>query len=501
MSRARKLLAVSVLGILAIASAVATAHAAFGFLTSVQPYAAPVGSDYKIKPLLSVGDQVRRTSNSSQNVQMVGIPDGLGIARENGRRTVYMNHELTRSTVSEPVIGQPKLRGAFVSTFNLRHDGSVTSGDVAYDEVYQENTYVGPIATTDNTTSAFGRFCSGFLADHQVGFSEPVFLTGEESSGADTFDGKGGQSVAVVDGKAYALPKLGRFSKENQVVLPHTGLKTVILVLEDGPATPDSQLYMYVGQKVPFSKNVLRRNGLDNGKLYTFVGGAGVQHEGNLLAGNTTGSWVEIPGADAMTDVQLEAATDAVGAMGFVRIEDGAGNAKAPGQFHFVTTGANFPAGSPYNKLGRLYRLDLNKHNPTAASKLTVIYNADTVIANGGDTALSPDNMEVNGRYVMIQEDGTSESRTVMGSKGRDGSIFRYDLKNNYAAKRVATLAPPGRDGIAVGPGVWESSGIIETTSEFGPNSWLIDVQAHGPSTAPAPGTVEDGQLLLMLPR
>lgn len=501
MSRARKLLAVSVLGILAIASAVATANAAFGFLTSVQPYAAPVGGDYKLKPLLSVGDQVRRTSNSSQKVQMVGLPDGLGIARHHGKRTVYMNQEMTSPTVSEPVIGQPKLRGAFVSTFNLHHDGSVASGDIAYDEVYQENTYVGPIATTDNATAAFSRFCSGFLADHQVGFSEPVFLTGEESDGADTFDGKGGQSVAVVDGKAHALPKLGRFAKENQVVVPHTGLKTVIMVLEDGPSTPDSQLYMYVGQKVPFSHNVLRRNGLDNGKLYAFVGGPGIQHEGDLPAGNTTGSWALVPGAEAMTAAQLETATDAVGAMGFVRIEDGAGNALAPGQFHFVTTGSSFPAGSPYNELGRLYRLNLNKFNPTAASKLTVVYNADTVVAGGGDTALSPDNMEVNGRYVMIQEDGTTESRAVMASKGRDGSIWRYDLKHNYAAKRVATLAPPGRDGIAVGPGVWETSGIIETTGEFGWNSWLFDVQAHRPTTAPAPGTVEDGQLMLMLPR
>jgi hypothetical protein len=32
----------------------------------------------------------------------------------------------------------------------------------------------------------------------------------------------------------------------------------------------------------------------------------------------------------------------------------------------------------------------------------------------------------------------------------------------------------------------------------FGPRAWLFDVQAHAPTAAPAPGTVEDGQLLLM---
>ncbi len=41
---------------------------------------------------------------------------------------------------------------------------------------------------------------------------------------------------------------------------------------------------------------------------------------------------------------------------------------------------------------------------------------------------------------------------------------------------------------------------MLDTTHIFGPGSWLIDVQAHAPTTAPAEGTVEDGQLLLMIP-
>jgi hypothetical protein len=45
---------------------------------------------------------------------------------------------------------------------------------------------------------------------------------------------------------------------------------------------------------------------------------------------------------------------------------------------------------------------------------------------------------------------------------------------------------------------VWETSGIIDTAGLFGAGSWLFDVQAHGPTTAPAPNTVEDGQLVLL---
>lgn len=61
-------------------------------------------------------------------------------------------------------------------------------------------------------------------------------------------------------------------------------------------------------------------------------------------------------------------------------------------------------------------------------------------------------------------------------------------------------LDPPGHDGIPVGPGVWETSGIIDTSPFYGRDSWLFDVQAHPPTTAPAPNTVEDGQLMIMTP-
>ncbi|MBI5311144.1 MAG: DUF839 domain-containing protein [Actinobacteria bacterium] len=500
MTRARKLLAVSALGLIAALAVTASAAAAFGFLTSVKPYAVPAGGEYDVKPLLSVADQVPETSDPSKRYQMIGLPDGLGIAKIHGKRTVLMNHEAGRSVLSEPTIGEPLNRGAFVSAFKLAKDGSVLSGERAYDTVFDEDTLVGPAADATNATSAFSRFCSAFLADRSVGFSEPILLTGEESGGSDTYGGKGGISAAVFDNEIHTLPKLGRFAKENQVVVPHTGRKTVIFVLEDGPSTPDSQLYMYVGTKVPGAASVLRRNGLDNGKLYAFVAGAGVAHEGDLPSGSTTGNWAEIPNADTLTDVQLETAADAAGAMGFIRIEDGAGNPLAPGQFHFVTTGANFPAGSPYNKLGRLYRVNFNPFNPTGTTKLSVVYNADTVLASGGDTAISPDNIDVNGRYLMIQEDGTSESRVEMTAKGREGSVWRYDLWNGYASERVAELDPPGRDGVMTTAGIWETSGIIETTGEYGYDSWIFDVQAHRPTTAPAPNTIEDGQLMLMTP-
>jgi hypothetical protein len=194
--------------------------------------------------------------------------------------------------------------------------------------------------------------------------------------------------------------------------------------------------------------------------------------------------------------------------MTFVRQEDGAYNPNVRNEFFFVTTGSSSGPDEGVNELGRLYSLRLRPENLLRRATLTIVYNADTVVRAGGDTALSPDNIDASRKYLMINEDGTTESRAVMAAKGRDGSIWRFDVVKRKAqavgvdvstAARVAQLDPPGRDGVPVGPGVWETSGIIDTSSLFGEDTWLSDVQAHPPTTAP-PGTVEDGQLFLMTP-
>jgi hypothetical protein len=212
--------------------------------------------------------------------------------------------------------------------------------------------------------------------------------------------------------------------------------------------------------------------------------------------------WVEIPNAGSLSESQLEAASDEAGAIRFARPEDGAFNKRDRNEFFFVTTGG--AAGA--NELGRLYSLRIHPGNPTKDGELTIVYNADEVVDGGGDIAISPDNIDTSDDHLMINEDGTTESRLVMADLGRDGSIWRFDIVRGpvgvdaSSAVRVAELDPPGRDGAAVGPGIWETSGIIDASQLFGENAWLFDVQAHSPTVAPAPSTVEDGQLLLLLP-
>lgn len=378
------------------------------------------------------------------------------------------------------------------------------SGEPAYDVIVDtEQGLERPPAQVGNATPAFVRFCSGTLAWLDAGFDRPIYFCGEENPAPGTFDGKGGLATAIFDKKLYTLPHLGHFQHENTPVRPHPGPETVLVLMEDNGIGFDSQLYLYVGEK-EFAPGAspLTRNGLIGGRFYVFVSTTpGMVNEAAFQSGSIDGQWVELMGVASMNEAQLEAASDAVNAFGLAKAEDGAWSKHDKDEYFFNSTGDGLNAPTVVgNHFGRTYRLDFNEDDITGPCTLSILYNADLVVAAGGDIALTPDNIDVGKRYIMVCEDGTGFSRNVMAAKGRDGQIWRYDLKNDYAATPVVSVKPPGRDGVVVGAGVWETSGVLDAEHLFGRNSWLFDVQAHPPTTAPAPNTVEDGQLLLLLP-
>src|SRR5215211_291971 len=519
--------------LVALTLAATTALAGIAVGKPDKPYARGL-SGWETEAILGVGEQVDETGNAGAKYQMVGIPDGLGVLRRGKRIRVFMNHEMTNTTLSEPRVGRPRQEGAFVSEWVLNKRGEVVSGRRAFDTVYQDNTLVGDAAVESNSTRGFGRFCSAFLAGRGVGFDRPIFFANEEAgpeTGLPTpsFDSKGSQSVAIFNQQAHALSKLGHFPRENTIVMRGTGNRTVILSTEDGPRSTDSQLYLYVGRKDRSSRDPLRRNGLDNGKLYALASDDARDDENQLLQGDTLHvHWAEIPGADQLTDVQTEAAADAAGAFGFVRIEDGEFRPNAKREFWFVTTGdqAARPEADPHtNELGRLYRLRFDGRDPLAGATLTQAYNADQ-LTPAQDGPLSPDNLDVTKRFAMINEDGTAGgsptdreagtdvttgSRDDMDRRNRDGSIWMVPLataSDPASFTRVAELVGRSEGGWDGKPtvdehgnraGVWETSGIVDAQRAFGRSSFLFDVQAH--TTTPPGGptvTGEDGQLLLL---
>src|SRR4030095_9916807 len=118
-------------GALTLALAVMVVVAGAGLAaTSVKPYVVPVGARYQVRALFSVDDKVPLLGGTAgQQYRMVGIPDGLGAhPNGDGTSTLYMNHELGFTALSEPVVGGPKNRGAIVSQWLLHGDGAHGAG-------------------------------------------------------------------------------------------------------------------------------------------------------------------------------------------------------------------------------------------------------------------------------------------------------------------------------------------------------------------------------------
>lgn len=531
----------SILAGLALAS---TLHAQ-GFKTSEFPYMAdqPNG-DFNYEPLVTVGDRVPLTGVPLKEFAMAGIPDASGIYRDRvtGEIILFCAHEVGQDVLSTAIPGETPFRGAYVSRYVLNEDGSVASGSVAYTEVFKENVLWGE-TPREGAASAFTRFCSGSFAGPQQGFDRPMFITNEETFGRAQFstnttnnpdgDGLGAQSVAIFDGKMHTLPALGRVGRENTVVQPRRDSKTVVISTED--AGSPSYVYMYVGTKLRRSASGLDKNGLTNGSVYVLCSRDQHDNEGTFTSGSLPVQWRMIPNAKNLSDVQLLTAADAIGAFGFVRVEDTEFDPAAPTRNLFLAT----TGGSRSNRLGRLYQLSMNPSKPEKDGTLTVVYNADDIItpggsytgavatslvaANGGtadnlgsytraagdidngvDFPVSVDNIAVTKDFIVIQEDRNTPADEVFAKYNRNGAIWTLDRNNGNQAKLQSTFnyaQIEARDGH--GPltaGRWESSGVVATDEFFGPGSFITFVQAHGQTNVYPAGTPDNRSIRTNIP-
>src|SRR5829696_3547468 len=147
-----------------------------GEFTQERPYlVAEDPNTLEIQPLLTSGEAI-------DDYQMAGTPDGLGAYVDGDDVVVFMNHEWRRGE-------ENNLTDARVSLLTLDPStAAVTSGDYVIDG-----------------SEGYRSFCSAFLAGPEVGFDEPVFLTGEENVEGE----HGGISLAVDrDGTVTELPWL-----------------------------------------------------------------------------------------------------------------------------------------------------------------------------------------------------------------------------------------------------------------------------------------------------
>jgi hypothetical protein len=499
-----------------------------GFRTSDPPLLTPLAPGASVTPIISVGDRVR-------DFRFESIPDGISLSL-NGRGTmdVYVNHETslvpfpaTRSDFTNSLVSRMRLN---------QHSAGVLRGDylVGDDSNYQ-------------------RFCSNFLAGSAQGFERELLLTNEEardivlregyawhppSVSLDEPSAEQAGVVVAVDQRSGAhrtIYGMGRFNHENDVAVPGYS-HPIVLSSDDTFDAPGSQLYMFSAP----SANALW-NDSASGTLYAFVADdPNVNDYGDFPAANgASGHFVAVPrglatgkrpdGTDARAaDFGFPAppagipdgpqwaleywSHNVVRALQFIRIEDLAYDRSTPNVVYFADTGEpraiddgagrlrRGPSGTrgPYPN-GRIFKMVLDPTDPQHVLSLSVIVDADALGYDNPAALHQPDNVETTANSLLITEDPGGHNQ---GAGIGYAKVWRYTLPSG-PLERVAQVDQSHRP--ALPPGSWESSGIVDASSAFGPGSFLIDVQAHGweLETAPSPfqGVTlmrEAGQLMLL---
>ncbi len=137
-------------------------------------------SDWKIHTLMSVGDHFAK-----KNYRFVGIPDGLGVNKENNSKVkIYMNHEIAND---KGVARSHGGKGAFVSQWTLDLNSlKIRSGEDLIKNVmtWNRDKKIFEVSFNEN----INRLCSADLPEKSAfydsknnkGFDGRIFMSGEE---------------------------------------------------------------------------------------------------------------------------------------------------------------------------------------------------------------------------------------------------------------------------------------------------------------------------------
>lgn len=467
---------------------------ATGPSTTTNPYLLASEPNVSFTSIATVGD-VLDTKDDGTPYRMVGIPDGLGaFDNGDGTFTVLMNHEL-RADVG--IVRDHGAKGAFVSQLVI--DKSTLQVVSAQDAIQTLKLWNDATLSFQDATYAIGRLCSADLAatsayswtaaDGTVyGTTDRIFLTGEEN-------GTEGKEFGVVvtgaeAGTAYELAYTGLFSWENAVSSPFSQLKTINIGTDD---TGGGQVYVYIGEKQT-TGNAVEKAGLVGGDLYGIKVAnlaSSNNDETNANAGAGAFTLVKLgkdengdgtPDGDvsAMTGVELNARSEAVGVAGWLRPEDVHFDPTNPNVFYFVTTNA-------FNNPSWLYR-----------GTFTDIANPEV----GGTIEAMLDGTE--GQQMLDNITVTDEGKLILqedpGNQTYLARVWLYDPVTETLieqAEHDAALFTPGLPGFITRDE--EASGVIDVTAILGDADtqvFLMTDQIH--ASANDAELVEKGQLTLM---
>ena len=512
--RSVQLLAFSVMAALSVA-ALPVAAANGGFKTTAPSMLDPVMAGVEVVPLLTVGDPV-----GDDGYVFDSIPDGISIdLRGKGRVDAYVNHE----TSLVPFPGN-------LSDFN--------NSQVSRIALNQNSMGVLNAQYVITSDSNYQRFCSNFLATETEGFDREILFTNEEATDvvnrigtawpATPANGSDAEQAGVVvaldikSGEHRTIYGMGRHNHENSVAIPGFD-DLVVLSGDDTFSAPSSQLYSYIAPDTDAVWN-------DQGSLFAFKSDvAAINDYGDLVLGaSVSGRFIPVPrhiatGLLTPTTAQavLENWSNSENVFQFIRVEDIAYDRNDPNIVYFAdtgepraiadaTTGRLIRGGSsttgPYPN-GRIFKMVLDEEDPTVVESLSIVIDADAGGYGNRAVLHQPDNIETTPNGILIQEDPGSHNQVSDGPTGSTARIWHYDFSDGSldVVAKVNQSQDEGPNDVdtsgAARAGAWESSGIVDASAAFGPDWYLVDVQAGSLILESVPsGSVvlerEGGQLL-----
>ncbi len=318
-------------------------------------------------------------------------------------------------------------------------------------------------------------------------------------------------------------------------------------VFPPGAVPAQSQLYSYIA---PTTNAVLD----DKGDLWAFVSDTpGIKNYYDVLPGSgtvVTGHFIKVPkdiatglnpdgsemkAADKVfplppnngswqTDLRsvvptgidgpqwvLEYWSDINNVFQFVRIEDIAYDKRAGmgNVVYLVDSGRGRRADQSLDTPnfrstnGRVWKMVLDSTDPTKVTSLTVFVEGDDNPVKTVTEVHQPDNIESTPTGILLTEDPGSSQQFTAAQQAIDPAATTARLwyvpfagTPDVVAKvdQSADGGPTDVDGRSPGNwGAWESSGIIDASSAFGPGTFLINVQAHTLWVEKAPGEDNNG--------
>jgi hypothetical protein len=531
-----------------VAAALATSAAATadndkkdGFRTAAPPMLVGVAPGSSTEAIISVGDMVG-------GYRFESIPDGIALMRhDNNRVNAFVNHETSLVPFPFPTPPAP------TNELNSQNDFENAQVSLLTLNTATAGVIEGRLAIPSSLN--FQRFCSSFLATKAAGFNRPILLTNEEGIDWVKREGKAwpttigaadsrqiGTVVAqdALTGVTRPIWGMGRHNHENSLAV--TGYGHPVVLSGDDSFVNDpaqSQVYSYIADSANDVMN-------DRGELYAFVSDVpGKDDYFDFAPGDTSsisGHFVQVPKdiatgrrpdgtelmaadkgypqpvspapgvgwqRDAVTQQPIDGPQWVLEHWGdiqpqpvfqFVRIEDMAYD-KRPGMenvVYLVDSGRGTrptvtpPPGQARSTNGRVWKMVLDKSDPTKVLSLSVFIEGDDQPVKTPTEIHQPDNIESTPQGLLITEDpGSSQQFTPTEADATTARIMRYTFATSLLdiAARVdqsldentgAPGIPSDKDSATAGLlGAWESSGVVDASAYFGPGAFLATVQAH----------------------